>query len=160
MAIPYSMPPIKGTWQYTQERFNEDIQTLKEMLHNEHYDLIIGINRGGCIPAVCLSHALKVPVTMIDYSTRDGANITPTEIVDHFSRVSENYKYVLLVDDLIDSGVAMTHLVKLAQEHFESVHVATLLRNTDVVVGAPQFAATSFSRAEDPRYVDFWWELV
>ena len=36
------------------------------------YDYILGINRGGLIPAVILSHMLKVPHIPICYSAPDG----------------------------------------------------------------------------------------
>lgn len=154
------MIPIRATIQYTQEKFNDDMANLCEMLEGNDFDLIVGINRGGCLPAVCLSHHLKIPATMIDYSTRDGVNISPQNIVDYFSKISDTYKHILLVDDLVDSGVSMTRLVSVAKAYCKQVSVATLLRNTDIDVGVPHFAGTTFSRQTEPRYFDFWWEVI
>ena len=149
-----------NTIKYTQENFNTDIKRLVSKLNHQSFDLIVGINRGGCIPAVCLSHALKIPVTMIDYSTRDGVNIHPENVKSFFFEQIANYRNVLLVDDIIDSGKSAK---KLIQEtgcgYNRDVTFATLLYNTDVDFSTVDVVwGTSFSRTTEPRYFDFWWE--
>lgn len=146
-----------NTIKYTQENFNRDIKILIRELSGKQFDLIVGINRGGCLPAVCLSHALKIPATMIDYSTRDGANVHPRSLREYFSQLSGLYSKILIVDDLIDSGKAMTEVIQRARE-FHNVAVATLLNNTDVDLGVDQYWGTSYSRKNEPRFFDFWWE--
>jgi len=123
------------------------------------FDLIIGINRGGCIPAVCLSHELKIPTTMIDFSTRDGANVYPESIYAYFAGLSSRYRNILLVDDLIDSGVSMSLLVQTASQ-FCNVSIATLLHNTDVNINVDHYWGTAYSRKTEPRYFDFFWEQI
>jgi hypoxanthine phosphoribosyltransferase len=39
---------------------------------NWKFDLVVGIARGGLIPAVILSHLLDLPLLPIDYSSRKG----------------------------------------------------------------------------------------
>lgn len=143
---------------YTQENFDRDIKSLVKQLRGKKFDLIIGINRGGCLPAVCLSHALKTPATMVDWSTRDGANISPKSIKQYFQEISSQYKTVLIVDDLIDSGRAMKELLAAATPHC-MVTVATLLHNTDVDLGVVHYFGTAYSRKIETRYYDFWWEM-
>lgn len=143
---------------YTQQNFNKDIKSLISQLGSTQFDLIIGINRGGCIPAVCLSHALKVPATMIDYSTRNGSNIHPSSLYRFFENVSENYRKVLIVDDLIDSGTSIRQVI-LNARIFCDVVVATLLHNTDVNIGVDHYYGTAYSRKLEPRFFDFWWEV-
>lgn len=143
---------------YTQQNFNADIKSLISQLRDTRFDLIIGINRGGCIAAVCLSHALKVPATMIDYSTRNGSNIHPPSLYKFFEELSDVYSKVLIVDDLIDSGVSIKQVV-LNARMFCDVTVATLLYNTDVVIGVDHYYGTAYSRKQEPRFFDFWWEV-
>ena len=143
--------------QYTYEWFNKDISSLIEQLRDKPFDLIVGISRGGCIPAVCLSHALKVPTTMIDVSTRDGANIHPISLSEFFMGVYEDYSSVLIVDDLIDSGRSMD-IILASAKLFGKPTLATLLHNVEVNTGVEHYYGTAFSRVDEPRYFDFWWE--
>lgn len=143
------------TIQYTHDWFKKDLRNIIDQLVDKKYDLLIGINRGGCIPAVCLSHALKTPVTMIDYSTRDGINIHPTSLHTYFEKLPA--KNILIVDDLIDSGKSIEEVTQIATT-FCDVSVATLLYNVDVNITIPHYWGTSFSRKNESRYFTFWWE--
>ncbi len=146
-----------NTIKYTQENFNKDIKSLVAQLRGKQFDLIVGINRGGCLPAVCLSHALKVPATMIDYSTRDGVTIFPASLYQYFEQITDKYSRILIVDDLVDGGTSMKTLLRNARAFCEPV-VATLLHNTDVNLGVDHYYGTAYSRLVESRYFDFWWE--
>ena len=72
-------------------------------------DYIVGINRGGLVPAVMLSHMLSKPLETINWSTRD------------FKRQEHNFsiagdlvdgKNILLVDDINDSGQTFLDLIE------------------------------------------------
>lgn len=143
---------------YSHEDFDRDMDILVEQLDGKVFDLIVGINRGGCLPAVCLSHALKIPCTMIDFSTRDGVNIHPVSIYGYFEGLTDHYDNILIVDDLIDSGVAMKKILSVAT-CFTRPTVATLLHNTDVDLGVEHYYGTAYSRKTELRYFDFWWEM-
>lgn len=146
-----------NTIKYSKDWFDDDIGSLIKQLKGHQFDMIVGINRGGCLPAVVLSHALKTPVTMIDYSTRDGVNVHPQSLYRYFEQLSALYRHILIVDDLVDSGKAMLEVVKHARM-FHDVTVATLLHNTDVELPVNHHYGTAFSRKKDTRYFDFWWE--
>lgn len=146
-----------NTIKYDKDWFDRDIKSLIEQLKGQQFDLIVGVNRGGCLPAVVLSHALKIPVTMIDYSTRDGVNISPKSLYRYFEDLSEEIGDILIVDDLVDSGKSLLEVVKHARM-FHHVEVATLLHNYDVKLPVDHYYGTVFSRKEDKRYFDFWWE--
>lgn len=143
---------------YSHEDFDCDMDRLVEQLKDKGFDLIVGINRGGCLPAVCLSHALKVPATMIDFSTRDGVNIHPVSLYKYFEDLTDHHDNILIVDDLIDSGVAMKKILSVAK-CFTKPTVATLLHNTDVDLEVEHYYGTAYSRKTEPRYFDFWWEM-
>lgn len=143
---------------YDYEWFDRDVKSLIKQVEGRTFDLIIGINRGGCIPAVIMSHALKVPVSMIDYSTRDGVNVHPRSLYRYFEELSGLYQSILIVDDLVDSGKSMLEVVRHASM-WHQVTVATLLHNTDVKLPVDHFSGTMFSRSQDSRYFDFWWEM-
>lgn len=143
---------------YTQDNFNRDMTSLVDQLKYRQFDLIVGVNRGGCLPAVCLSHSLGIPATMIDFSTRDGVNIHPQSLYGYFEGLSDKYQDILIVDDLVDSGTAMKKLINTASQ-FCTVSVATLLHNVDVDLSVDHYWGTPYSRQIETRYFDFWWEV-
>lgn len=72
------------------------------------FDYVVGINRGGLVPALILSHLFKKPLETINWSTRD------------FKRQEHNFKIaqdlangsnILLVDDINDSGQTFLDLI-------------------------------------------------
>lgn len=146
-----------NTIKYDKDWFDRDIKSLIGQLKDLQFDIIVGVNRGGCLPAVILSHALKIPVTMIDYSTRDGINVHPKSLYRYFEDLSEEFTDILIVDDLVDSGKSIQEVVRHARM-FHHIEVATLLHNSDVELPVKHYCGTMFSRKADKRYFDFWWE--
>lgn len=64
-------------------------------------DLIVGITRGGLLPALHLSHALGVKMTTVAWQTRDELNQEHSEHVQSFI---DNGSTVVFVDDINDTG--------------------------------------------------------
>ena len=148
---------------YTHGDFIRDVGLIAEKIKSSQnkYELLVGINRGGCLPAVCLSHTLKIPTSMIDYSTRDGVNIFPYSLSEYFWQLSSKYEYrkILIVDDLVDSGKAMQTILKAAKP-FLHADAATLLWNNQVTLPNTHYWGTEFNRSLEKRYFDFWWEII
>jgi len=72
-------------------------------------DLIVGIARGGLLPALHLSHALDVPLECMEWSTRDSGMQTFSGIVEE---ELNDGKTVVFVDDINDSGLTMNQIVE------------------------------------------------
>lgn len=80
-------------------------------------ELIVGISRGGLLPAVTLSHYLNVPMLPLRFSTRDWVQQdSDTSIIEAVKSGSK----VLIVDDIVDSGTTLSgltaHLNEMAGE--------------------------------------------
>jgi hypoxanthine phosphoribosyltransferase len=83
---------------------------------NKKYDVIIGINRGGLIPSVMLSHLTKIRhgVTTIEsYQGKKKSRQHKTSL--HISMIGElgPTSRVLLVDDIADSGESLIEVIKV-----------------------------------------------
>ena len=127
-------------------------------------DLIVGIVRGGSVPAVYLSHKLKVPVQMIHWNTRDDTEWGN----EHNAWVPEEIQKglkVLIVDDIVDGGDTIKELLQDFQQsvggmgklNTDNIKVAAMWYNTaqDIVV---DFYHKRVDRNEDQRWVIFPWE--
>lgn len=88
-------------------------------------ELVLGIARGGLMPAVILSHMLEVPMKSVSYSSKSGKgdnknhdNVLPT--------LSDVKGTILVVDDICDSGQTLREIVDHFQAQGLSVLTATL----------------------------------
>ncbi|MDV3278530.1 MAG: hypothetical protein LYZ69_08735 [Nitrososphaerales archaeon] len=84
-----------------------DALAEKVRSHGEHYDLIIGIARGGIPVAMVVSDHLDVKLDIINVKSYEGiAERNPPRILSTLTEAIKG-KDVLLVDDLVDQGDTM-----------------------------------------------------
>ncbi len=102
-------------------------------------DYIVGLTRGGLIPAVMLSHYLNIPMYTLNVSLRDGNEIESNlwmaedalgpqskerfvedendiggilEAASDLLEQGATYKNILIVDDIIDTGATFNWIMK------------------------------------------------
>lgn len=123
-------------------------------------DFVIGIGRGGLVPAVFLSHALDVPMLSIDVSAKlpDFAG----DLLAKLAARSAAGARLLFVDDINDSGATIAeirHLLAEAGGERTAVRFAVLIDN----LGSQDrvdYRARTIDRASDKRWFVFPWEAV
>ena len=72
-------------------------------------DYIVGLTRGGLLPAVMISHYLDIPMQSLDVSLRDGG-----DCVSNLGMGEDAYegKNILVVDDINDQGTTINWIMK------------------------------------------------
>ena len=126
-------------------------------------DYIVGIVRGGSVPAVFLSHKLKIPVQMIHWNTRDDG--TGNEHNGWIPEDLHNGKNILLVDDIVDGGDTIRELLDDWQEStaglgdlpLQNIKIAAMYYNTAQDVNV-DFYHHTIDRSFDQRWIHFPWE--
>lgn len=91
--------------------WNEVDNLTKELanrLNKDDITVIIGIGRGGLVPAVILSHQLNVPLVPIMWQTRDGDYETNLSTIIKALHIGDT---ILVVDDISDSGTTLSRVV-------------------------------------------------
>ena len=127
------------------------------------YDVIVGVGRGGLIPAVILSHQLGVPLIPINWQLRDSD--TADYHMDNYAllkKVVGNSKNLLLVDDINDTGKTMNDIkyqinLKMLEDGNRrdfNMDTATLYQKTKTSHGPNSFCEL----VDDSVWVVFPWE--
>lgn len=86
------------TWGKVEEICDE---LAKNMLADGCKGVLLGLGRGGLVPAVILSHKLKCPLHPIIWQTRDGGR---KDKLLSFLLSIEDETTIYVVDDINDSG--------------------------------------------------------
>ena len=121
------------------------IKDIKES--GKQYDKVVGIARGGVIPAVILSHHLGIPFYCLEWSKER------VVIFDASLDLNEN---TLLVDDIVDTGKTMMEIVAA----YGQMDTAALIYNSDQTAFKPTYAGWTIDRRFIPNWIDFWWEKI
>lgn len=140
---------------YTYEMFEYgmDFLELEISSSGREFDYIIGLNRGGLIPAVVLSHRLDIPMIALNFQTRD----SKFRSIDSNTKQLLLNKAVLVVEDIVDSGKTIELLKKELEGLVVSLDVAALVYNVEQDVDA-RYYDVILKRSEDQAWVNFWWE--
>jgi len=88
---------------YTYNDFEKGIDKIYNniMAVGNPFNRIIGLTRGGLIPAVVLSHKLEIPLTPLQWSnSEDGEK----EFVEWITDDLNQGQKMLIVDDIVDSA--------------------------------------------------------
>ena len=117
----------------------DDIETFclsqREKLAQENVGLILGILRGGAMPALMLSQMLGIPVDFIHYDRQEAkAEINNRKVFDLVNACVEEGKRILLVDDVAGVGYTLAncydYLLSFVQDE-SLIRVLTLVHHVN-----------------------------
>jgi uncharacterized protein len=145
-----------------QAQFIDDVRAIAALLKNDSWkpDFIVGIGRGGLVPAVFLSHATGIALLSVDHSSK-----VPTFGDDLLEKLAEKTnlgKRLLIVDDINDSGKTLQYLRgKFIEKGGVAAHlrVAVLIDNIRSIETV-DYRARSIDRKLEPRWFVFPWEAM
>lgn len=123
-------------------------------------DFIIGIGRGGLVPAVYISHELQVPMLSVDHSSKVPG--FADELLGKVAGKSADGTRLLFVDDINDSGGTIVYIRNLLAENGcnpDNLRFAVLMDNCRSQARV-DYAAEEIDRAQDKRWFVFPWEAV
>lgn len=133
---------------------NSLIQIEDQMAHTPWLPtVILGINRGGCIPGVYLSHRLNVPHEPLDIRLRDHKSIPD------IYRLNTNFnkgERILILDDINDTGSTFNYIT----EHFgkpDSVKYGAVINNKSSLARIDYFGY-EIDKSKNDQWVVFPWE--
>jgi len=169
------------------ERYVQDI--LRQIsLDRFKPDYVVGITRGGLVPALMISHYLDIPCETLKVSLRDddGSNCETNcwmaeDAIGYISTEQQDVyksrwdidvrKNILVVDDINDTGATFNWIKQdwqsscLQNEEYawdsvwdNTVKFATLVNNESSDYKSVSYTGLEINKLEDPRWIVFPWE--
>lgn len=144
------------------DRFVADVRTVADAVSAGDWrpDYVIGIGRGGLVPAVFISHRLNLPMLSVDHSSKVPG--FADELLGKVAEKSVAGSRLLLVDDINDSGGTIDYIRRLLADNGcepANLRFAVMISNlrSKAVV---DYSAQSIDRQTDKRWFVFPWEAM
>jgi xanthine phosphoribosyltransferase len=173
------MKKIYYTWQDVENQTQEILRQIQ--LDNWRPDYVVGLTRGGLVPANLISQYLKCPMETLKVSLRDDASQPESNLwmaEDAYGHKvfdamcsSDARKKILIVDDINDSGATLNWIRQDWQSSCfpkdkrwkeiwgNNVRVAVLVDNESSKSKLNvSYSAIDLNKAEEDSWIVFPWE--
>ena len=145
---------VKKTYFTTGQMRNALIQIEDKVVHSNWMpDVIMGVNRGGVIPGVYLSHRIKRKHIPVDVRLRDH---TDTNNLDALYKAIDHGEKVLIIDDINDTGATFEY-IKFNCDRNINVRYAALINNKPSPFKV-DYCGYEINKDEVPSWIVFPWE--
>ena len=161
------MKKIYYTWQDVENQTQEILRQLQRDTWMPDY--VVGLTRGGLVPANLISQYLECPMETLKVSLRDDNSQPESNL--WMSEDAFEQKRILIVDDINDSGATLNWIredwqlsnlpdnPKWQEIWGNTVRVATLVDNessaSELTVS---YSAVGLNKAEEDCWIVFPWE--
>ena len=143
------------------EEMIDSIRNISEQLTIANFDpeVIISVNRGGCIPGIYLSHYIEKPHQVINLELRDSAKAPD---LDSIKEKIRQFSSVLIIDDINDSGKTIGVIKDLSKNLTTKIHFAVLINKSESKSKVEYYGKTVNTKLHDYWYVfpwENWWKI-
>jgi hypoxanthine phosphoribosyltransferase len=144
------------------DRFLADVEAVARALEADAWapDFLVGIGRGGLVPAAYLSHRTGFPLLSVDHSS--GETGFGEELLDKLAAKIKAGQRLLIVDDINDSGATIAHLraaITAKSGDPAGLRVAVLVDNIRSQAKA-DYRGSEIDRSQDKSWFVFPWEAL
>ena len=134
---------------------NALIQIEDKMVHSNWMpSIILGINRGGCIPGVYLSHRLNTAHEVLDIRLRDHTAKPDLRVLE---KAFAFQKKILIIDDINDTGETFNFINKNFGGE-DRVRTAAIIHNAPSKFTKLNYYCYGIDKDVLPCWIVFPWE--
>jgi xanthine phosphoribosyltransferase len=144
------------------DRFLADLEAVARQIEADDWrpDFLVGIGRGGLVPAAYLSHRTGIPMLSVDHSSGEAG--FADELLAKLAAKMRVGLNILIVDDINDSGTTIAFLREAIAAYggiADRLRVAVLINNVSSRAKA-DYWSEEIDRTRDKRWFVFPWEAV
>ena len=132
------------------------LSKITKQIYNSNWmpEIILSVNRGGCVPGIYLSHEINIPHKVIDVQLRDSKNKPNLDILKYSTN---KYDSILIIDDINDTGATFDLIHQNIKATNKDIRYAVLIDNTSSNFKT-QFKGTIIDKSKNPIWIVFPWE--
>lgn len=122
-------------------------------------DYIVGVTRGGNVPATILSNMTGIRCEAVKVALRDGESGKSGDSIDWMAQDALDGKRILVVDDINDTGATFQWIAddwKLNGD--DNVRFAVLTENLSSDFDRVQYSCDEVNKAEEDVWLVYPWE--
>ncbi|WP_297192981.1 phosphoribosyltransferase family protein [uncultured Campylobacter sp.] len=141
---------------YSYDEFKEDVKILARQIKKDfNPDAIVAVARGG----LSLAHSLATALSNRNLFVLNSIHYDDTKKLDYIKIFNipdlKEFKKVIIVDDLVDSGESMMEIKKVLSEKFKEIDfkVATIFYKDKAIFKPDFYAKEAFG------WIDFYWDI-
>jgi xanthine phosphoribosyltransferase len=161
--------PKKKYYDYV--HIHEMVNNISFQMYKDSWrpDYIVGLTRGGLVPAVIMSNTLNIPMHTLKVNLRD--HVEGSESNLWMSEDAFNGKNILIVDDINDTGATLDWIKKDWQTSSlpddprwltvwgNNVRIAVLIDNLASEFSSKvNYSAKEINKAEEDVWIVYPWE--
>ena len=160
------MKKIYYSWQDVEDQTQE---ILRQLQHDAwRPDYVVGLTRGGLVPANLISQYLEVPMECLKVSLRDDHSQPESNL--WMAEDAFEQRRILIVDDINDSGATLNWIREDWQSNNlpdnpkweeiwnDTVRFAVLVNNESSEYKRIDYSAVDLNKAEEDCWIVFPWE--
>ena len=138
-------------------RYEQLVSDITNQL-NPDIDCIVGLSRGGIIPAISISHKLNIPMETVNLSLRDGKVSGSAELFKAQLDNLDKYNNIAVIDDICDSGKTLHVLdIHLQEQGHSNIQWCSLTSKVTAMF-TPTIVGEEIKEVDNHKWVVFPWE--
>lgn len=158
-CAPMSEPEFRYI---SHDRFLEEVEALARQLEADSWrpDFLVGVGRGGLVPAAYLSHRTGMPMLSVDHSS--GEHGFADALLGKLAEKILAGQRILIVDDINDSGGTINYLRAAIEAKIDRpgrLRIAVLVDNVRSQARV-DYRGSEIDRDRDKSWYVFPWEAV
>lgn len=139
---------------YEYSEFLIDVKSLSSQLQEYSPQAILSIARGG----VTLGHFLSILLNIREFYTINSIYYNDTHKYDNIEIFNipdlSKYEKIILVDDIVDSGVTMDEVVRVLTNKYKTLQIQTV----SLFYKQSAIVKPDFYIHEAKEWIEFFWE--
>ncbi len=137
------------------KKFKQNLVDINSKINQTNWkpDIILSVNRGGCVPGVFLSHMRDLDHEVLSFKNNIDINN------DTINNIMSNHLSILIIDDINDSGNTLADIKKKFNRFIKNIKFAVLINNKSSLFEVDYYGR-EIDKNIDNSWIVFPWENI